>query len=370
MQRHNQLPSRAKRKRLKGGRAQSRDLAFLPARLPHPCRVFCDRVGILTSHPSRFPKASYLQHPLSFRAQRGTCFSGTILLTLLVILLPACHSKTSQAAAKRYPFAGRVVSIDAQDQSALIANDNIPGFMDAMTMSYKVKPPSVLNQLTTGDSISAEAVVVEPTGKGDNAEPGYWLENVKVTAHRDTTPALSPHALHMPAPGEEVPDFSFTNQSGRRISFRQYRGQVLLVTFIYTRCPFPDFCPRMSSNFAEIYRQITADPSLAAAHLLTISFDPGHDTPKVLRDYGFSVAHTRDAALFKRWEFAAPRPSDLPRIADFFALTVTPEGGMITHNLSTTVIGPDGKVVKWYHGGDWQVSDLIKDAAAARVPKG
>src|SRR5208337_881428 len=273
MHRHNQLSSRAKRERLKGGRAQSRDLAFLPARLPHPCRVFCDRVGILTSHPSRFPKASYLQHPLSFRAQRGTCFSGTILLTLLVILLPACHSKTSQAAAKRYPFAGRVVSIDAQDQSALIANDNIPGFMDAMTMSYKVKPPSVLNQLTTGDSISAEAVVVEPTGKGDNAEPGYWLENVKVTAHRDTTPALSPHALHMPAPGEEVPDFSFTNQSGRRISFRQYRGQVLLVTFIYTRCPFPDFCPRMSANFNEIYKQLGTNPSLAGTRLLSVSFD-------------------------------------------------------------------------------------------------
>jgi len=288
---------------------------------------------------------------------------------LLLVTLAACHPKSSQPAAKRYPFTGRVVSIDAQDQSALIANDNIPGFMDAMTMSYKVKPPSVLNQLTAGDSISAEVVVVESTGKGDNAEPDYWLENVKITAHKDNTPAAGPHAFHMPAPGEEVPDFFFTNQNGKRISLQQYRGQVLLVTFIYTRCPFPDFCPRMSSNFAEIYKQVTADPSLEAAHLLTISFDPEHDTPTVLRDYGFSVAHTRDAALFKRWEFAALRTSDLPKIADFFALTVKPEGGLITHNLSTTVIGPDGKVVKWYHGGDWQVSDLIKDASGALASK-
>jgi protein SCO1/2 len=170
----------------------------------------------------------------------------------------------------------------------------------------------------------------------------------------------------MPQPGEDVPDFSFTNQDGKPISLSQYRGEVLFVTFIYTRCPFPDFCPRMSSNFNEIYKQIGDDPS---TRLLSISFDPGHDKPKVLRDYGFSVAHTHDAALFHRWEFAVPREADLPKIADFFALTVKPEGGLITHNLSTAVIGPDSKIVKWYHGGDWQVSDLMKDAAGARVPK-
>jgi protein SCO1/2 len=121
----------------------------------------------------------------------------------------------------------------------------------------------------------------------------------------------------------------------------------------------------MSSNFAEIYKQLGTNPALANTHLLSISFDPDHDTPKVLHDYGFSVAHTHDPALFSRWEFAAPTAADLPKIADFFALTVKPEGGLITHNLSTAVIGPDGKIVKWYHGSDWQVSDLIKDAAAA-----
>jgi protein SCO1/2 len=122
----------------------------------------------------------------------------------------------------------------------------------------------------------------------------------------------------------------------------------------------------MSRNFEEIYKQMGDDRD---THLLSISFDPEHDTPKVLRKYGYSVAHTQDARLFKRWEFAVPRAADLARIADFFALTVTPEGGLITHNLSTAVIGPDGKIVNWYHGGDWQISDLMKDAAGARVPK-
>ena len=288
-------------------------------------------------------------------------------ILVCVLVLSACHhSKTS---AKRYPFTGRVISIDSQAESALIDGDNIPGFMDPMAMSYKIKPASMLRQLAPGDSISAEVVVIEPATKNEDAVPDYWLENVNVTAHAKQPPAKGASSLHMPAPGEDVPDFSFTNQDGKRISLHQYHGKVLLVTFIYTRCLFPDFCPRVSGNFAEIDKRVGADSALAGTHLLSISFDPEHDTPRVLRDYGFSVAHTHDAALFRSWEFAAPRGADLPKIADFFALTVTPENGLITHNLSTAVIGPNGKIVKWYHGGDWQVSDLIKDAADARTPK-
>jgi protein SCO1/2 len=286
-----------------------------------------------------------------------------IALVLAAVFLTSCHrAKTPEA--KRYPFTGRIVSIDPQEQVAVIDGDTIPGFMDAMAMSYKVKPPETLSELSPGDSISAE-VVSEP--EDENGRSDSWLENVKVTAHPKTPPLGPATALHMPAPGEDVPDFSFTDQNGKHISLKQYRGKVLLVTFIYTRCPFPDFCPRVSSNFAEIYKQLATNAALAGTRLLSISFDPEHDTPKVLRDYGFSVAHTHEPALFSRWEFAAPSTSDLPRIAAFFALTVKPEGGLITHNLSTAVIGPDGKIVKWYHGSDWQVSDLIKDAAGAHT---
>lgn len=272
-------------------------------------------------------------------------------------------SSCSKTTAKRYPFTGRVVSIDTQAQSAIIDGDAIPGFMEAMPMPYKTKPAATLNHLLPGDSISAEVVVVQ--SKSDDSPPDYWLENVKVTAHTDASHATGANSLHMPAPGEDVPDFSLTNQSGKRITLKQYRGNFLLVTFIYTRCPFPDFCPRVSSNFAEIYKQIATNPDLASTHLLSITFDPEHDTPKVLRDYGFSVAHTHDPALFKHWEFAAPTSADLPHLADFFALTIKPEAGTITHNLSTAVIAPDGKIVKWYHGSDWQPSDLIKDVTEA-----
>jgi len=297
--------------------------------------------------------------------------TGRVLLIALILAgglsFSSCHRVSAQ---KRYPFTGRIVSVDSQAQSAIIDGDAIPGFMDAMAMPYKIKPVATLNHLIPGDSVSAEVVVVSSGAKNDDGAPDYWLENVKVIAHIDPSHAPGASSLHMPAPGEEVPDFSFTNQSGKLISLKQYRGKVLFVTFIYTRCPFPDFCPRLSGNFAEIYKQAATNAALTNAHLLSVSFDPEHDRPKVLRDYGFSVAHTHESALFNRWEFAAPRLADLPRLADFFALTIQPEGGTITHNLSTVVIGPDGKIVKWYHGGDWQPSDLIKDATAGSVPKG
>lgn len=289
-----------------------------------------------------------------------------IALILASAFSISCH-RSKTPVAKRYRFTGRVVSVDARAQSALVDGDAIPGFMEAMAMTYTVKPAATLHQLHPGDSISAEVVVQRDTDS--EVPPDYWLESVKTIAHVDLVPAAGANLMHMPAPGEDVPDFSFTNQAGKQISLKQYRGNVLLLTFIYTRCPFPDFCPRMSKNFAEIYKQIGTNPELTGAHLLNISFDPEHDTPKVLRDYGFSVAHTHQPALFSRWEFAAPSKADLPKIADFFALTVKPENGLITHNLSTAVIGPDGKIVKWYHGSDWQPSDLIKDAAAARGPK-
>ncbi len=288
-------------------------------------------------------------------------------LLFAVLLSSSCHRSKPQAT-KRYPFTGRIVSIDAQAQSANIDGDLVQGFMEPMVMSYKFKPASAVRQLAPGDAISAELVVVDHDPR-DEAEGEYWLENVKITGHAPQPPANGPKSFHMPSPGEEVPDFAFTNQDGKPVSIKQFRGKVLMVTFIYTRCPFPEFCPRMSSNFESIYKQISSNLSLADTQLLSVSFDPAHDKPKVLRDYGFSVAHTHDAALFRRWQFAAPKAADLPKIAEFFALTVKPEGGLITHNLSTAVIGPDGKIVNWYHGGDWQISDLIKDAASAGAQK-
>jgi protein SCO1/2 len=289
-------------------------------------------------------------------------------LCALLTFSAACNRGPSQPAAnssptKRYALKGKVISIDHQAATANISNEPIPGFMDPMVMSYTIKPPAALAQLQPGDTITAE-VVVQP----DNS---YWLENIKVTGHSNP-PADKPTAtIHIPAPGDPVPDFKLINQNGKQISLHQYGGQTLVLTLIYTRCPFPDFCPRVNHEFAAIDRQLRSDPArYGKTHLLSVSFDPAHDTPKVLRAYGFSCAGStsQDPALFNHWEFSAIPSTELSEFADYFALTYKKDGGLITHSLSTAVISPDGKIFKWYHGADWQASDLLQDIAAAATP--
>ncbi len=265
----------------------------------------------------------------------------------------------SHSGTKRYPFKGKVVSIDKNSATANIDNEPIAGFMDPMVMPYTFKPPAQIDQLQPGDTITAD-VVVEPEK--------YWLENVKVISHSKAPAGIPTATLHIPSSGDEVPDFQLINQNGRRISLHSYRGQTLLLTLIYTRCPFPDFCPRVSHEFASIDRQVQSDAArYGKTHLLSISFDPVHDTPKVLRAYGFSCAGSKNPALFKHWEFSAIPQAELPEFANYFALTYKEEGGLITHSLSTAVIAPNGKIFKWYHGADWQASDLLQDIAAAHA---
>lgn len=163
-----------------------------------------------------------------------------------------------------------------------------------------------------------------------------------------------------------MPNFGLVSQSGKHIFLNQYPGKVLIVTFIYTRCPFPDYCPRINAQFAEVDRQLEADRALSGeTHLLSVSFDPQHDTPKILREYGLKAIGGKRLAAFDHWEFAVPLATQLPKMADFFGLTYEDTGGVINHSLSTTVIGPDGRVFSWYHGNDWQASDLVKNAKDA-----
>lgn len=271
--------------------------------------------------------------------------------------LLACNSSKKQQAGKQYPLKGKVVSVDKPNLSLVVDGEAIPGLMDAMAMPYKVKAASELDAVAVGDVITAAVVVVNDD---------YFVENIKVVQHAASGSASPPAGtMHVPEVGEAVPNFELVNQSGKRISLDKYRGKTLLVTFIYTRCPFADFCPRVSAEFAELNRRLKKDPSLyEKTHLLSISFDPKRDTPKVLRNYGAGYLEKRSPS-FAHWEFAAAPEQVLPEITHYFGLTTTRDGGLITHTLSTTVIGPDGRIFKWYHGSDWKAEDLLKDAADA-----
>jgi protein SCO1/2 len=276
------------------------------------------------------------------------------IFLVALLSLAACskhENKPLTTDTQRFHLKGKVISIDNQSHMATIDSEEIPGFMSAMAMPYAVKPESTLAKLSPGDALTAEVVVQNGS---------YWLENVVVTGH--STPPKPAAALHIPQPGDAVPDFQLINQSGKHISLNQYRGKTLILSFIYTRCPFPDYCPRVINQFAAVDRELSKQPDLHT-HLLNISFDPEHDTPRILRDYGYASAGTKQPALFNRWEFAVAPTAQLSKLAEFFGLTYKDDGGVITHSLSTAVIGPDGRIFKWYYGNDWQAADLLKDAA-------
>jgi protein SCO1/2 len=138
---------------------------------------------------------------------------------------------------------------------------------------------------------------------------------------------------------------------------------VLLLTFIYTRCPLPNFCVRMSRNFEQIDKALQKDPALyAKAHLLSVSFDPAYDTPAVLRSYGGAYTGNYSKETFAHWDFAAPTEKELPKVLQFFDIGATPEKDKtITHSLSTVVIAPDGRLYRWYPGNEWTPEQVLAD---------
>ncbi len=192
---------------------------------------------------------------------RRVALGGALLFALgmALALAAGCRggSTARKAEQKSYHLRGRIVSTEAATGSITVAHQAIAGLMGAMTMSYGLVEPNTMSELHAGDLITARVVVAEDAAGPLNPR----LDQIVVVgqARPDTKPMV---AYHVPAPGEVVPDFHLLNQSGKQIHLAQFRGRVLLLTFIYTRCPLAEFCPRMSSNFAEIDRSLKDDASV------------------------------------------------------------------------------------------------------------
>jgi protein SCO1/2 len=268
----------------------------------------------------------------------------------------------SRTKTKQYTLHGKIVSTNPATGEAEIANDNIPDFMSAMTMSYKMVNPSVLSELHPGDRITAALLVDEDAAGASNMR----ISEVDVvgTARPDYVPAVQ---YHVPTEGDVVPDFKLLNQSNHTIDLDQFHGKVVLMTFIYTRCPLSDYCPRMSRNFAEIDKALATDPALyAKTHLVSVSFDPQNDTPKVLKSYGSAYTGRYVQETFDHWTFAAPPIAELPKMEQYFDVGVTPgQSGTLQHSLSTVVIGKDGKVVGFWPTNDWTVQEVLAKVKTA-----
>jgi protein SCO1/2 len=256
--------------------------------------------------------------------------------------------------ARSYDLRGQVLALDLEGGEVLVEHDEVPGLMPAMTMPFKVGYPGLLEGLRPGDLIRGRLVI-----RGADA---YLASLDQVgAAPIDALPACA--RGHLLEPGEPVPAVAFLDQHGQPRTFEAWRGRAVVMTFIYTRCPFPTFCPLMDRHFAAIQREVADDPRLRdRVHLVSVTFDPAYDTPAVLR------AHARelgaDASL---WTFLTGDRDDIDAFAARFGVAIARTAQNptdVTHTLSTAVIDPDGALVTVYRGAEWTPQDVLHDLEA------
>jgi protein SCO1 len=276
----------------------------------------------------------------------------TALVTAAIVGSPACSRRPE---AKQYPLTGQVLAINRDKQEITIKHEDIPGFMPGMTMSFPVANPALLSGREPGELVTATLEVVDALGK---------LTSVTRTGMAPL-PAGNPMAAVILGKGDAVPDAAFIDQDNKRRSIAEWSGRVMAITFVYARCPLPNYCPLMNQNFAKIQKAIAADAQLKdRAALLSISFDPEHDTPEVLA--GEAKHYGADPLV---WTFLT---GDRPTVDRFAAalgvgLTRTPGTNEIVHNLRTIVVDSRGKIAAIFSSNDWTTAAVI-DAMRSAVP--
>jgi protein SCO1/2 len=288
-----------------------------------------------------------------------------VLVIAIALLFSGCKSSANtgngqaSASAKRYSLKGKVISVDREAKKATIDHEPIEGYMEAMTMTYPIHADWLWDDITPGAEIRADMVV------DSSAKEPYWLENVGIIASPKPGQAEPPVDTRFAQVDQQAPDFNLTNQDGKNITMKDFRGKALAITFIYAKCPLPDYCIRMSQNFSDLANQLADDEQLKSRiRLLSISFDPENDTPAKLREYGLGYLGPGAQPDFTLWQLAVGKDQEVRRIADFYGLRyeVDPNNKtQISHSLRTIVIAPDGKITKIFAGNEWSPAELLRE---------
>jgi protein SCO1/2 len=277
------------------------------------------------------------------------------------LLLTACHKQSLPAPPPQQTFVvnGLVRELEPDGKTVVIQHEAVSNYMAAMTMPFEVRDPKELRGLKPGDAISFRLIVTSKEG---------WIEGLtRRQKSPDTWPAPPAvrvsRAVEPLGEGDLLPDYHFTNELGRAVSLDQYRGGVLVFTFFFTSCPFPNYCPRLTANFADAAAQLRQMPGAPARwHLLSISFDPTNDTPQRLQAYAEN-AHYDPA----HWSFLTGDPVRISELADQFGEVFWVENGGISHNLRTVVVDARGRVRKIYEGNKWTAADLVREMTKAEL---
>ena len=272
------------------------------------------------------------------------------LAALLAIALGGCGPKQPAPPASRsFDVTGYLESVEPDGQRLLIDHEEIPGFMPQMVMMFTLAQPAEADQLQPGDQIRFR-YHVEPTRS--------WIDSIQTTGIRRDPSSHFDDAAPSPSllqPGEPLPDYAFLNVAGQNIRLSDYRGSVVALTFIFTRCPVPEYCPAMMRNFGNVDQILKDSPPLPAPwKLVTISFDPEHDTPQLMQRYGNAFNYDP-----QNWDLlTAATTEPIEAIARNVGLKYGQRNGSYLHNLRTVVLDTEGRVTRIFTNEDWTPEEL------------
>jgi protein SCO1/2 len=273
-------------------------------------------------------------------------------LLIAVSLIAGCARHPTH----QYVLRGQILAVGATRPDGrtevTIKHEDIPGFMPAMTMPYLVKNHRLLEGIVPGDLMTGTLVL-------DGSE--IYIGAISKRGHEALPPDARPvRIMDVMQPGDEVPDDPLQDQDGRTRKLSDWRGRALAVTFVYTRCPLRAFCPLMDRHFKDLQKRITEDVRLRdRVHLASVTFDPAHDTPDVIRAHAASLG--ANPAI---WSVLTGTPAAIDHMTSRFGVSATPEqdaGQTITHNLRTAIVDRRGRLVTIYSGNDWTVDALLDD---------
>jgi protein SCO1/2 len=277
-------------------------------------------------------------------------------IVLAAVIVASC-SRGPQP--KEYEVRGQVLGVKPEAQEVLLKHEDIKGFMPGMTMPFKVGDAKLLNGIQPGDLVTATLVV---------ADSDAHLSAISKTGHAqlEAPPASASSGFELLKDGETVPDQLLIDQDGKPRPMSSFRGHRVALTFTYTRCPMPNFCPLMDRNFQALQREIKKTPALADVRLVTVSFDPEFDTPPVLKAHANRLE--ADPLI---WSFVTGDRDEVERFAARFGIAIDRAEQNpidITHNLRTAVIDPDGRLVNVHTGNDWAPADVLADLKKTPAP--
>lgn len=268
-----------------------------------------------------------------------------VALWLLACLLAA----TAPLTAEEFEVRGTVRRLTPDRQRVVIAHEEIPGYMMAMTMEFTPSRPQDLAELAPGDVIAFRLNVTDRASRIDRIRKTGRVEMPPEPTARPTAPA----------PRVELPEVALVDQTGQSFRLADLRGRAVALTFIFTRCPLPDYCPLMNRNFLALQEALAKTPA-DRWQMLSVSMDPTHDTPEVLARY--AQGYEADP---KRWKFATGTAEDIRRLGSACGLEVNGFGAQLTHNLRTVVIDRAGKVQRVFEGNRWQAAELVAEMQRA-----